>query len=62
MTDRGRTYDYPDPRFQIRGDVIDDYVQAAEALSNGSFDLAYLQHGVGIFGGTAGGNDDCLHA
>ena len=57
MTDSGRTYDYPAPvRFQIRDDVIADYVQAAEFLNNTGFDTVSLQHEYGIFGGAAGGN------
>ena len=57
MTDPGRTYDYPPAvRFQIRDDVIGDYVQAAELLNNAGFDVASLQHEYGIFGGEAGGN------
>ena len=57
MTDPGRTYDYPPAvRFQIRDEVIDDYVRAAEFLNNAGFDVVSLQHEYGIFGGEAGGN------
>ena len=57
MTDTGRTYDYPPAvRFQIRDEVVGDYVQAAEFLNNAGFDVACLQHEYGIFGGEAGGN------
>ena len=57
MTDPGRTYDYPPAvRFQIRDEVIGDYVQAAEFLNNAGFDVVCLQHEYGIFGGEAGGN------
>ena len=57
MTDPGGTYDYPPAvRFQIRDDVIGDYVQAAEFLNNAGFDVVCLQHEYGIFGGEAGGN------
>ena len=57
MTDTGRTYDYPPAvRFQIRDEVVGDYVQAAEFLNNAGFDVACLQHEYGIFGGDAGGN------
>ena len=57
MTDPGRTYDYPPAvRFQIRDEVIGDYVQAAEFLNNAGFDVVSLQHEYGIFGGEAGGN------
>ena len=57
MTDPGRTYDYPPAvRFNIRDDVISDYVEAAEFLNNAGFDVVSLQHEYGIFGGEAGGN------
>jgi len=57
MTDPGRSYDYPPAvRFQIRDEVVGDYVQAAELLNNRGFDVACLQHEYGIFGGAAGGN------
>ena len=57
MTDPGRTYDYPPAvRFQIRDQLIDDYVQAAEFLNNAEVDVVSLQHEYGIFGGAAGGN------
>src|SRR3954453_22396646 len=57
MTDTGRTYDYPSAvRFQIRDEVVGDYVQAAEFLNKAGFDVACLQHEYGIFGGDAGGN------
>ncbi len=57
MTDPGRTYDYPPAvRFQIRDELIGDYVQAAEFLNNAGFDVVSLQHEYGIFGGEAGRN------
>jgi glycosyltransferase involved in cell wall biosynthesis len=57
MTDPGRTYDYPPAvRFQIRDEVVGDYVKAAEFLNNADFDVASLQHEYGIFGGDAGRN------
>ena len=57
MTDPGGTYAYPPAvRFQVRDDVIGDYVQAAEFLNSAGFDVACLQHEYGIFGGEAGGN------
>jgi len=57
MTDPGGGYAYPPAvRFQIRDDVIGDYVRAAEQLNDGGFDVACLQHEYGIFGGEAGGN------
>jgi glycosyltransferase involved in cell wall biosynthesis len=57
MTNPGCTYDYPPAvRFQVREEMIDDYVQGAELLNNASFDVVSLQHEYGIFGGEAGGN------
>jgi glycosyltransferase involved in cell wall biosynthesis len=57
MTDPGRTYDYPPAvRFQIRNEMIGDYVQAAEFLNTAAFDIVCLQHEYGIFGGDAGSN------
>src|ERR1700730_5828818 len=57
MTDPGRTHDYPPAvRLQIHDERIDDYVQAAEFLNKGGFDVVSLQHEYGIFGGEAGGN------
>lgn len=57
MTDAGRTYDYPTAvRFQIHDEKIDEYVQAAEFLNDGDFDVVSLQHEFGIFGGEAGSN------
>ena len=56
MTDPGRTYDYPKAvHFQVRDELVGDYVQAAKFLNNG-FDVVSLQHEYGIFGGEAGGN------
>ncbi|MEQ1611646.1 MAG: glycosyltransferase family 4 protein [Hyphomicrobiaceae bacterium] len=57
MTDPGSSYSYPKAvRFQIRDDIVADYVDAAAALNKGGFDVASLQHEYGIFGGTAGGH------
>jgi glycosyltransferase involved in cell wall biosynthesis len=57
MTDPGGTYAYPPAvRFQIRDEVVGDYVQAAELMNNAGFDVTCLQHEYGIFGGDAGGN------
>ncbi len=57
MTNPGRSYDYPPAvGFQIRDEVIGDYVQAAQFLNKGGFDIVCLQHEYGIFGGDAGGN------
>ena len=55
MTDRGSSYDYPPAvNFQIQDEKIDDYVQAADFLNKGEFDVVSLQHEFGIFGGDAG--------
>jgi glycosyltransferase involved in cell wall biosynthesis len=57
MTNPGCTYDYPPAvRFQVREEVVDDYVQGAELLNDANFDVVCLQHEYGIFGGEAGGN------
>src|SRR5712691_8769872 len=57
MTDAGSSYDYPPAvRFQIHGEKIDDYIQAAEFLNKAGFDVVSLQHEYGIFGGEAGRN------
>ena len=57
MTDPGSTYDFPQAvRFQIRDDMISDYVHAAEFLNTAGIDVVSLQHEYGIFGGDAGGN------
>jgi glycosyltransferase involved in cell wall biosynthesis len=55
MNDHGQTYDYPKSVvFQIKDDIIDDYVRAAAFLNAGGFDVVCLQHEFGIFGGDAG--------
>src|SRR4029077_7701757 len=55
MTDHGRTYAYPPAvQFQVRDEVIKDYVKAADYLNNERFDVVSLQHEFGIFGGEAG--------
>jgi glycosyltransferase involved in cell wall biosynthesis len=55
MTDHGQVYDYPSVvRAQIRDDSLADYVEAAEVLNAGGFDIVCLQHEFGIFGGEAG--------
>jgi len=57
MTDRGGAYAYPkDVGFQIRDDVVADYVAAAEFLNQTGTDIVCLQHEYGIFGGEAGGH------
>jgi glycosyltransferase involved in cell wall biosynthesis len=55
MTDHRQVYDYPDHvRIQIRDDVPEDYVRAAEALNRSGVEVVSLQHEFGIFGGPAG--------
>ena len=55
MNDEGRTYDYPPVvRFQVKDDVIKDYIDAAFFLNAGQYDVVSLQHEFGIFGGEAG--------
>ncbi len=57
MTDPGGTYEFPQAvRFQIRDDMMVDYVGAAEFLNTAGIDVVSLQHEFGIFGGDAGGN------
>lgn len=57
MTDAGNRYAYPEAvRFQVRDDIVEDYIHAAAALNKGGFDVASLQHEYGIFGGDAGGH------
>jgi len=55
MTDPGRNYDYPSAvQFQVREELTNDYVQAAQFLNNSGFEVVSLQHEYGIFGGEAG--------
>src|SRR6185295_17277943 len=55
MNDRGQSYDYPPVvRLQIRDDIPEDYVRAADALNAGQVHAVSLQHEFGIFGGEAG--------
>jgi glycosyltransferase involved in cell wall biosynthesis len=57
MTDPGCTYDYPPAvRFQVREEVVEDYVHGAKLLNDAGFDVVSLQHEYGIFGGEAGGH------
>lgn len=57
MTDAGRIYDYPvEVLLQIHDDAIDEYIEAAEFLNDGQFDVVCLQHEYGIFGGGEGRN------
>jgi glycosyltransferase involved in cell wall biosynthesis len=55
MTDAERRYDYPPiVGRQIADRNFDEYVQAAEFLNAGRFEVACLQHEFGIFGGECG--------
>ncbi len=55
MNDGGHAYDYPaDVSFQIREDLIEDYLRAADFLNAQQYDTVCLQHEFGIFGGGAG--------
>ncbi len=57
MTDPGGTYEFPQAvRFQIRDDMMVDYVGAAEFLNTAGIEVVSLQHEYGIYGGEAGGN------
>jgi glycosyltransferase involved in cell wall biosynthesis len=57
MSDPGRSYDYPPAvRFQVHDKAIGDYVEAAEFLNKGDYDVVSLQHEYGIFGGEGGRN------
>ena len=56
ITDGDRTYDYPPSvGFEVRQEVLADYVAAAAYINAGGFDAVSLQHEFGIFGGEAGG-------
>ncbi|MHA1861859.1 MAG: glycosyl transferase, partial [Candidatus Ranarchaeia archaeon] len=37
-------------RFQIREEVVDDYIEAAQFINSSHIDLVNLQHEFGIFG------------
>jgi len=55
MNDDRRAYDYPaEVKFDIRDDVFEDYVRAADFLNAQKYDVVCLQHEFGIFGGDAG--------
>ncbi len=48
-------YDYPERvKFQIRENVIRDYINAADFLNLNQIDMVILQHEYGIFGGKDG--------
>jgi glycosyltransferase involved in cell wall biosynthesis len=55
MTDEGREYEYPPAvRRQVPDQQIEQYIQAAEFLNAGGFEVVCLQHEFGIFGGESG--------
>ena len=55
MNDRGQSYDYPPVvRLQIRDEIPEDYLRAADALNAAQVHAVSLQHEFGIFGGEAG--------
>ena len=55
MNDRGQSYDYPSVvRLQIRDEIPEDYLRAADALNAAQVHAVSLQHEFGIFGGEAG--------
>jgi glycosyltransferase involved in cell wall biosynthesis len=55
MTNPGFEYDYPRAvRFEIREEIIRDYVRAADFLNAAGVDVVSLQHEYAIFGGEAG--------
>jgi glycosyltransferase involved in cell wall biosynthesis len=57
MTDYDHAYDYPpEVLFQISDQNIEKYIEAADVLNAGQFDVVSLQHEFGIFGGEAGGH------
>jgi glycosyltransferase involved in cell wall biosynthesis len=57
MTDHGHHYDYPDSvAFQINDQNVAEYLQAADFLNAGQYEVVCLQHEFGIFGGEAGGH------
>jgi len=55
MNDDGRSYDYPEA---VRGTIeqreIASYLATARTIENGNYDIVWLQHEYGIFGGSAG--------
>jgi glycosyltransferase involved in cell wall biosynthesis len=57
MTDGDRDYAYPAVvRLQIHEEKLEDYRRAAHFLNGGQYDVVFLQHEFGIFGGDAGGH------
>ena len=57
MDDISEGYDYPERvKFEIRENVIRDYINAADFLNLNQIDAVVLQHEFGIFGGKDGSN------
>ncbi len=55
MTDHGHHYDYPaSVAFQIDDQNVAAYMDSADFLNAGQYDVVCLQHEFGIFGGEAG--------
>lgn len=55
MSDHGQTYEFgPAVRFEVGDQNVAEYLDAAQFLNDGEFDLVCLQHEFGIFGGLAG--------
>ncbi len=55
LNDNENGYPYPsEVRFQIRQNIIRDYISAAEFLNSNHVDVVCLQHEYGIFGGEYG--------
>jgi hypothetical protein len=55
MNDEGSAYAYPEEvKFQLRQNVLTDYVEAARAINASGAEVVNLQHEYGIFGGSAG--------
>lgn len=57
MDDIEEGYDYPERvKFEIRENMLRDYINAAEFLNLNQIDMVILQHEYGIFGGKEGIN------
>ncbi|SMC46932.1 glycosyltransferase family 4 protein [Moheibacter sediminis] len=55
MNDSETGYTYPsEVKFQIRQNIIRDYISAADFINSNQLDAVYLQHEYGIYGGEYG--------
>lgn len=55
MNDTETGYTYPgEVKFQIRQNIIRDYISAADFINSNELDAVYLQHEYGIYGGEYG--------